>query len=730
MSLNIDKDHQRARSRSRSGRLRDEGKPSYDTRSEQSYVFAEDDFDGRYKPSQAGHARSSSKSSALPYPQEGGIDFPGSQGQYSYDSKHTTYGTTSPPAEVPYRTSQGILPGAFPDDEAEIHTRYDKYPRDEYDERKGHYAESPRDRVSYNGRATDEDKFKYPPQKYSQKTSDGGDRKPVDKLLNLLPQKYSNKLDNVKTNLAERERERKERKQREKERDEDHLAYGKLSGPSKSSPALPPRPPRQDPPQTYGSYLSGSQWEDRRQPQYDSWDSDPDRQRRADSGLDDSRRHHADSYRDDGRGSRSDVFSADPNSHNRDRSRSRSRRDTLTVNSNDFKREKSRNRSRSRSRSRRDTLTVDSKDYKREKSRERSRDRRSTREKSPQPPTARMSSLTVDTGRTSVNMSLANAPGSPLLESYYGTYQNCSPMPSPLLLASKSTEIMPISPLGSDSELGGNKRSRRARFHDPTDNAARLASALKGHGPPEREPLVEILPSLTHHQVIELRAEYKQLVKTGSQGKGVNLSKHIRARLKDENPNLMKACYSVALGMWESEAYWANFWYQGDKTRRELLIEALMGRTNEEIRQIKDSFKDKKYDNSLTKCMKTELKEDKFKKAVLLVLEERRMEEYDAYGRKLPLDYQLVDQDVEDLRRAVKSEKGGESMMISIIASRSDSHLREILKEYEHHYRANFARDALKKSGNLVVSPKSKISLTTHLIFSGRTPGPHPQRRY
>jgi hypothetical protein len=260
-----------------------------------------------------------------------------------------------------------------------------------------------------------------------------------------------------------------------------------------------------------------------------------------------------------------------------------------------------------------------------------------------------------------------------------------------------------LSPLNSDIEGDGKKRSRRARFHDPEDIASRLARALKGDKPPNTEPLVDILPSLSHEQVMELRQEYKRLVKTGSERKGVNIAKHIRARLKDEDPLLMKACYSVALGMWESEAYWANFWYQGDKTRRELLIETLMGRTNEEIRLIKESFTDKKYDNSLTKCMKTELKEDKFKKAVLLVLDERRMEDIDSHGRRIPLEYELVDKDVDDLRRAVKAEKGGESLMISIVVQRSDMHLRAVLSDYERQHHGNFAREALKKSGNLVV---------------------------
>ncbi|KAK4124921.1 Annexin [Parathielavia appendiculata] len=328
------------------------------------------------------------------------------------------------------------------------------------------------------------------------------------------------------------------------------------------------------------------------------------------------------------------------------------------------------------------------------------------RDRSPQPPTGRMSTLTVQTPHHSASLSVASAPASPLLEAYHGTYQSMSPMPSPMLLPTAAPQILEaLSPVGSDDERAGERRrARRARFNDPEDDAARLAKALKGEKrAPETEPLIEILPGLTHDQVMDLRIEYKRLVKTGTERKGVNIAKHIRARLKDEDPNLMKVCYATALGRWESEAYWANFWYHGDKTRRELLIESLMGRTNDEIRRIKEGFSDKKYANSLVKCMKMELKEDKFKKAVLMVLEEQRMEEFDAYGRPLRIDYDLVDDDVRQLHHAVRSEKGGESLMISIVTQRSDSHLREVLREYKNKYKgANFAKDALKKSGNLV----------------------------
>jgi hypothetical protein len=174
----------------------------------------------------------------------------------------------------------------------------------------------------------------------------------------------------------------------------------------------------------------------------------------------------------------------------------------------------------------------------------------------------------------------------------------------------------------------------------------------------------------------------------------------------------MKACFATALGAWESEAYWANFWYQSDKTRRELLIEALMGRTNDEIRAIKDAFSDKKYDNSLARCMRTELREDRFKKAIMLALEERRMDDH-VNGL---VDAVLVAQDVDDLYRALGADRGGESTMLAIVVLRSDSHLRQVLKEYDRVHGAIFARECLRKSSNLVVRYFLRLSVYTAML--------------
>ncbi|KAH6637313.1 hypothetical protein F5144DRAFT_210923 [Chaetomium tenue] len=241
---------------------------------------------------------------------------------------------------------------------------------------------------------------------------------------------------------------------------------------------------------------------------------------------------------------------------------------------------------------------------------------------------------------------------------------------------------------------------------DIRGKAVRLAEALEGEiGSPIMEPLIDILPALTHEQTMELRRVYKLLVKVtaGPKLKGVNVAKHIRQRLQNGDEDFMAACYATALGRWESEAYWANTWHHDERSKYELLIEALMGRTNGEIRLIKGVFRDKEYGDSLASCLRGELVESKFKKAVLMVLEETRMEERDQAGEPLPIDYNLVKDDVKQLNDSVRSEKGGESQMIAIITQRSDNHLREVLDLYKETFSgANFAKEALKKSGNLV----------------------------
>ncbi|OJJ44209.1 hypothetical protein ASPZODRAFT_134992 [Penicilliopsis zonata CBS 506.65] len=234
---------------------------------------------------------------------------------------------------------------------------------------------------------------------------------------------------------------------------------------------------------------------------------------------------------------------------------------------------------------------------------------------------------------------------------------------------------------------------KKVSFYDATEDALALAEALQGtRSGVDTKPLISILPHLTDEEIMTLRKEYKNHVKV--QGKGVNIAKHIRLKLP--SGSMGKACYATALGRWESEAFWANCYYQSGSSRRELLIESLLGRTNSEIREVKACFRDSRYGDSLERCMKTELKADKFRTAVLLALEESRQSE------RAPVDLDLVQQDVHELRRSLVAREGGETAMIYIIVLRSDSHLREVLRAYERTYQQNFTRAMLSKSNNLV----------------------------
>ena len=293
-------------------------------------------------------------------------------------------------------------------------------------------------------------------------------------------------------------------------------------------------------------------------------------------------------------------------------------------------------------------------------------------------------------------------PGSPLLEAYRGTYQSISPMPSPMALPAHMddglSDLEPLEAPDFDSDDSQHRRPKKSILkkkvviYDPESDAKAIAAELK-HSKPEAGPLIKILPSLSDDNMMQLRSEYKKHFKAA--GKGINVAKHIKVKYTG---NIGKVLYATALGRWESEAHWANFWYQAGGSRRELLIESLIGRWYIEIKKIKEAFSDKRYNDSLEKCMQTELKKDKFRHAVLLALEERRMDEL------TPLSRRKIKEDADDLYKALLSKEGGETAMIDIIVVRSDNHLREVLKEFETRYKRNFAREMIQKSQNLVVS--------------------------
>jgi hypothetical protein len=352
-------------------------------------------------------------------------------------------------------------------------------------------------------------------------------------------------------------------------------------------------------------------------------------------------------------------------------------------------------------------------------------------------------------------------PPSPLLEPYRGTWQAMGGMPSPMMHPIDAEyedysfdELDPLSSRRSNTSMrmpSGERDVKVVRVDSKKESRPRSLSSRRSDSPkkkkdkprktvsmyeaerdakeiarelvradPDVRVLTEILPLLSHDEMVELQMAYKRVVKQN--GQGVKLSNHIKTKVPRGMFNTL--AYVTALGRWESEGYWANYWYQGDTSKRELLIESLMGRTNTEIKMIKESFKDKRYGNSLERCMDKELRKDKFGTAILMALEENRQEESDIW----PKEY--VQRDVDTWAKSLRSNEGGETAMLEVCVRRSDRHLRECLRLFEKQEGFNFAKEVLKRSSNLVVSfyPPSRYQKYTD-ILSGRGDCPYFKRR-
>ncbi|KAF2675301.1 Annexin [Microthyrium microscopicum] len=337
----------------------------------------------------------------------------------------------------------------------------------------------------------------------------------------------------------------------------------------------------------------------------------------------------------------------------------------------------------------------------------------------------RMDRLSVSGDRPDVHGVLP--PASPLLEAYRGTWQSMPGMPSPMIRAHDDyddySDLSPLEPssprtskervsigLGKSRTLSISKTNGRASsrqrslsrrrskspkkktvsMYQAEEDASHIATELT-KAKPDFGVLTDILPVLSHDQIMELHTAYKHVAKY--QGRGINIAKHIKLKVPS---NLRTIAYVTALGRWESEGYWANYWYQSAVAKRELLIEALMGRPNSEVQKIKENFRDKRYGDSLVKCMDKELRVDKFRTAIMWALEARRQDEKESFPRE------YVEKDVDTWVRALKGRSGGESAMLQICVQRSERHLKECLRLFERREGGNFAKIALQRSENLV----------------------------
>ncbi|KAJ6264188.1 Annexin-B12 [Drechslerella dactyloides] len=313
-------------------------------------------------------------------------------------------------------------------------------------------------------------------------------------------------------------------------------------------------------------------------------------------------------------------------------------------------------------------------------------------------------------------------------DSYRPTYYPLSPMPSPGMSGRDRGFNVDVggnfslgSPMGganlgysahassSHGHSHGHHRSRSSTRgdyirpeekrrpvepkYDPRDHAQILYKALKGKVA-DVGSVVKIVPLLSGEQIISLRAEYKKVHPLGN----VNLAKHLKAQLSGK---IQLAAYVTALGPYESESYWATLSGQKPNFRHALLIEALMGRENDDIMDIRESYRDAKNDNNFEKALTKELTADKgtnekFKELVLTQLDARGMNEWD----KVYLD--KVRDDAEDIHDALLKDKVDSLVVGKIIITRSTTHVREMMRLYKKLFNQDLARLIAEKITGLI----------------------------
>ena len=179
-----------------------------------------------------------------------------------------------------------------------------------------------------------------------------------------------------------------------------------------------------------------------------------------------------------------------------------------------------------------------------------------------------------------------------------------------------------------------------------------------------------------------------------------------------------KVAWAVALGPYESEGWFVNSWYQKATSRNEWLIEALIGKSVQEIRKIKRGFKDDKYGNSLERAIKSELGAHKFRGLILMTLDTDNgiREEEPEHGGFLGsvwghavqshggVKMDQVQDDVKRLYEVLDGRPGtGETVLMHILLCRTEVHLREVIRWYRQIHNKILSEVIIRHSPNLVV---------------------------
>ncbi|KAM9065441.1 annexin A6 isoform X1 [Sarcophilus harrisii] len=198
---------------------------------------------------------------------------------------------------------------------------------------------------------------------------------------------------------------------------------------------------------------------------------------------------------------------------------------------------------------------------------------------------------------------------------------------------------------------------------DPNQDAEALYTAMKGFGS-DKEAILELITSRSNKQRQEICQSYKSLY-------GKDLIDDLKYELTGKFERLI-------VGLMKPLAYFdakeIKDAISGIGTDEKCLIEILASRTNKQIHQLVEAYKDA-YERNLEEDVIADTS-GHFKKMLVVLLQGTR-EEDDVVSED------LVAQDVKDLYEAGEQKWGtDEAQFIYILGNRSKQHLRLVFDEY------------------------------------------------
>ena len=150
------------------------------------------------------------------------------------------------------------------------------------------------------------------------------------------------------------------------------------------------------------------------------------------------------------------------------------------------------------------------------------------------------------------------------------------------------------------------------------------------------------------------------------------------------------ALLSILRGPLQQDDYCLHKAIAGAGTNEDLLNDVLIGRSNADMRVIKEC-----YQATYRRSVETDVRQDlsaKTERMFMMLLGANRAED------SAPVIPQNIDQDVAELHRTTEGRRGAEQLTVcSILSSRNDAQIRAIAHAYEQKYRIPLEKVVIKE---------------------------------